>query len=165
MSSLSSLIGAWFVLFMRIVLVLLFLMLRPAIAAVVASEWTLSCACLWLWESRAMSSAKSRSWSWERRVHFNPVLEPSVVVFIIQSITKRNSIGDKMQPCRTPVFTEKGSVSSRLCITLYSDLGIVVGLLYDGNKLLRDSIVAENLPECVVVDTIEGLFEVDESDV
>ncbi len=47
----------------------------------------------------------------------------------------------------------------------YSDLGIGVGLLYDGNKLLRDSIVTENLPECVVIDTVEGLFEVYEGDV
>ena len=50
-------------------------------------------------------------------------------------------------------------------VVYYSDLRIVVRLLYDGNKLLRDSIVTENLPECVVVDTIEGLFKVNEGDV
>ena len=59
-----------------------------------------------------MSSAKSRSWCWERRDHGIPLLEPSVVVFIIQSVAKRKSVSDRMQSCRTPVFTEKGGVSS-----------------------------------------------------
>ena len=55
-SSLFSLIGRSFELFMHIVLVLPFLMVRPVILSVVASYWTCPGH-----ESKAMSSAKSRS--------------------------------------------------------------------------------------------------------
>ena len=69
-----------------------------------------------------MSSVKSKSCSWDTRDHWIPVLEFSMVIFMIQSTINRKSIGDRRHPCRTPVFTVNGSDSSLLWMALILEL-------------------------------------------
>ena len=56
------------------------------------------------------------------RDHRMPVLEFSVVVFMIHSTTNRKSIEDWRYPCHTPVSTANGSDSSPLWIFLILEL-------------------------------------------
>ncbi|KAH3883460.1 hypothetical protein DPMN_007417 [Dreissena polymorpha] len=96
---------------MRITSVFLMLIFRPVFSASSACRVSFDCACCCLWGRRLMSSAKSRSSRCLVKVHWMPVLLPSVVLLMIQSMMIRKIVGESIQPCLTPVFTAKGSVS------------------------------------------------------
>ena len=57
-----------------------------------------------------MSSAKSRSPNVSVKVHLMPLLSPSAVSFMTQSIPRQKRKGDSMHPCFTPVLISKSSV-------------------------------------------------------
>ena len=63
-----------------------------------------------VWQER-QASAKSRSSSCVRNVLCIPLFLPVVVIFIIQSMTRRKRKSESRHPCRTPVFTSKLSDS------------------------------------------------------
>lgn len=130
--------------------VLLLLMVRAV------ASWVVARVCLWLCERRAITSAISRLCTWEQEVFCTPVLKSSVMVFIIQFPAKRNSMGEKMQPWRTSVFT----VSSHWVI-YNSDRRAIVRLLSNGYKFLwYSSIVGNDHPEyCGAIGAVKGLFE------
>ena len=60
-------------------------------------------------------------------------------------------MGDRIQSCRNPVFTEKGSVISPLCITLIWKCDL------EKWRSIFQGVTA-------VIDTIESLFEIYTSD-
>ena len=74
------------------------LILRPVPADMVSRRVFLSCIWLWLCDRSARSSAKSRSSSCDHNVHCIPLLLPVVVVFMIQSMTRRKRNGDSRHP-------------------------------------------------------------------
>ena len=78
--------------------VLLVLILSPVPADMVSRQVVLSCTCRWLCDRTARSSAKSRSSSYVQGVHYIPLLLPVVVVFMIQSMTRRKINGDSRHP-------------------------------------------------------------------
>ena len=57
-----------------------------------------------------MSSAKSRSPNVSVMVHLMPLLSPSAVSFVTQSIPRQKRKGDSMHPYFTPVLISKSSV-------------------------------------------------------
>ena len=81
------------------------LILRPTLAASSASLLVLSLTSTYLDDNKAMSSAKSRSSKIEVNFHRIPVLLPSVVLLMTQSIASRNKKPDMTQPCVTPDCT------------------------------------------------------------
>ena len=98
-------IGELTVMFIFISSVFFLLILSPVPADVVSRRVVLSCIWLWLCERGARSSAKSRSSSCVQSVLCIPLFLPVVVVFMIQSMTRRKRNGESRHPCRTPVFT------------------------------------------------------------
>ena len=111
MGSPPTVIGALAVVFIFISSVFFLLILSPVPADVVSRRVVLSCIWLWLCDRSARSSAKSRSSSCVQSVHCIPLFLPVVVVFMIQSMTRRKRNGESRHPCRTPVFTSKLSDS------------------------------------------------------
>ena len=66
------------------------LIFKPVLSDVAANPVVLPCIWSWLCERRARSSAKSKSSSCVQGFHWIPFFFPSVVVLIIQFITRRN---------------------------------------------------------------------------
>ena len=77
-------------------------MLSPTLAASATSLLVLSSMSTYLDDSKAMSSAKSRSSKTEVSFHHMPVLLPSVVLFMTQSIDSKKRNPDMVHPCFTP---------------------------------------------------------------
>ena len=74
------------------------LILSPVPANMVSRQLVLSCIWLRLCERIARSSAKLRSSSCVHNVHGIPLFLPDVVVFMIQSMTRRKRNGDSRHP-------------------------------------------------------------------
>jgi hypothetical protein len=74
----------------------------------------------------AKSSAKSRSSSSVQMVHSVPFPEPSLVVFLTQSIASRNRNDNKTQPWHTSVITSPGSHQ----IAVSAVLGVLPGVSF-----------------------------------
>ena len=73
-----------------------FLLILSPVPAVMVSRWVvLSCIWLWLFDRSAWSSGKSMSSSCIHSVHCIPLFLPVVVVFMIQSMTRRKRNGDR----------------------------------------------------------------------
>ena len=66
---------------------------------------------------------------------------PVVVVFMIQSMTKRKRKSDSRHPCQTPVFTSK--LFRQLAGVGNSAAHVLKGTPDEGDYLLRDSIVSQ----------------------
>ena len=118
MGSPPTVTGALAVVFIFISSVFFLLILSPVPADVASMRVVLSCIWLCLCDRSARSSAKPRSSSCVQSVHCIPLFLPVVVVFMIQSMTRRKRNGESRHPCRTPVFTSKLSDSwpaFRLC--------------------------------------------------
>ena len=90
--------GALAVVFIFISSVFFLLILSPVPADVVSRRVVLSCIWLWLCDRSARSSAKSRSSSCVQSVHCIPLFLPAVVVFMIQSMTRRKRNGEAGTP-------------------------------------------------------------------
>ena len=75
----------------------------------------------WLWvaDMTARSSAKSRSSKHENGLHWIPRGRSDVVLRTTQSITTRNKIRERMQPCLTPDLTGNDSVRVYSTVTLH----------------------------------------------
>ena len=95
-----------------------------------------------------MSSAKSRSPTDSVNVHVIPLLTPMSVLFIIQSIARRNRNGDNIHPCFTPVLISNSSVKCWPHITfvlnpscnIFMMVTILQGIPYCRNIHQRDSL-------------------------
>ena len=74
------------------------LILSPVPANTVSRRVVLSCIWLWLCDRSARSLAKSRASSYVHSVHCIPMFLPIVVVFMIQSMTRRKRNGDSRYP-------------------------------------------------------------------
>ena len=134
------------------------LILSPVPADMVSRQVVLSCICQWLCDRSARSSAELRSSSCVQGVHCIQLFLPVVVVFMIQSMTRRKRNGDSRHPWRTPVLTSKLSDVSDLAAH------VLVGTADEGDDLLRESVVPQQLPQRLSVHTVEGLpivYEVD----
>ena len=92
---------------------------RPTLAALSSSLFVFDCGWFRVNNRRAMSSAKSRSSRTVVKFHRIPVLSPSTVCRITQSITRSNRNPDMQQPCFTPVTTGKKSVISMSSMTAH----------------------------------------------
>ena len=97
---------------------------RPVFADSSVSLSVFSCKCCCFWDIRQRSSPKSKSARHWVSVHCVLVFPSLVVSSMTQSITIRKITGEIKQPCLTPVFMSKGSVSFPLWITWH------VALLY-----------------------------------
>ena len=133
--------GALAVVFIFISSVFFLLILSPVPAPVVSRRVVLSCILLWLCHRSARSSAKSRSSSCSQSVHCIPLFLPAVVVFMIQSMTRRKRISESRHLCQNPVFTLKLS-DSRSGVG-NSAAQVLKGAPDEGDYLLRDSIVSQ----------------------
>ena len=78
------------------------LILSPTLAASSTSLLVLTSMSTHLDDNKAMSSAKSRSSKTEVSFHRMPVLLPSVVLFMTQSIDSKKRKPDMVHPCFTP---------------------------------------------------------------
>ena len=137
--------GVLAVVFIFISLVFYLLILSPVPADVVSRKVVLSCIWPWLCGRSARSSAKSRSSSCVRSVHWKPLFLPVVVIFMIQSMTRRKRDGESRHPCRTLVFT------SKLSDCWLPAAHVLVGAPDEGDYLLGNSIVSQWLPYCISV--------------
>ena len=91
--------------------------LSPTVRAVLSTRSVYFWMSLWQWESRPISSAKLLSSRRSRRPQANPLGLSLVAFRITQSMTVRNSKGEMMQPCLTPVFTWNQLLCCPSCLT------------------------------------------------
>ena len=73
-------------------------------------------------DNTARSSAKSKYSCWFQRVHSISLGRSAVVLRIIQSMERRQSMGEVMQSCRSPDFSR----ISRIDFCVYDDNSIKV---------------------------------------
>ena len=115
------------------------LILSPVPADTVSRRVVLSCIWLWLWARSARSSAKSRLSNCFHSVHCIPLFLPVVVVFMIQSMTRRKRNGDSRAP-----LTDSG-----LHFKAFGQLASVGDLAAqardEGDDLVRNSVVPQQL--------------------
>ena len=81
------------------------LILSPTMAASSTSLLVLSSMSTCLDDNKVMSSAKSRASKTEVSFHRMPVLLPSVVLFMTQSIDSKKRKPDMVHPCFNPDWT------------------------------------------------------------
>lgn len=98
MGSPSTVTGVLAVVLIFISSVFFLLILSPVPADMVSRQVVLSCICQWLCDRSARSSAELRSSSCVQGVHCIQLFLPVVVVFMIQSMTRRKRNGDSRYP-------------------------------------------------------------------
>ena len=103
----------------NITLLFFWLMCRPVCIAKLLSRLDFFWRWLWVVDMTARSLTKSRSSKHENRVHWIPRGRSDVVLGIIQSITTRNKVGERMQPCLTRDLTGNDSVRVFSTTTLH----------------------------------------------
>ena len=101
----ATVTGVLAVVFFFISSVSFLLILSHVSADVVSTRVVLPCIWLWLCDRSTRSSAKSRSSSCVQSVRCMPLFLPVVVIFMIQSMTRRKRNGESRHPCQTPIFT------------------------------------------------------------
>ena len=136
-------------------------MCRPVRFVKLLSQLDFSWRWLWVAEMTARSSAKSRSSKHENKGHWIPQGRSDVVLRITQSITTRNKIGERMQPCLTPDLTGNDFQS-----ILHNDttFKVFIECSYNGNNFVPYfySVFPQDLAEAMAMNIIKCFLEVNE---